>query len=404
MIQNVKNMKNARKCVCPYCYESFAAREIGFRCNSRPSRSQQRCERARDEVLVGRMGERGEVGPAFFAADGRRPKAVCPACESETTYRICPVCHMTLPPQFGMVENRLIAMVGAKASGKTVYMTVLLHEVMNQVGAAFGTSLMGSDDNTMRRYQADYQDHLYRDGQLFAGTRPAGANDNRVAPLVFRFGRSRRGAFRERPQHTVLSFFDTAGEDFNSRDSVEVNTRYLANADGIILVLDPLQMPGARQLARPGTALPGFEGVDTPVNVLSRVTNMLLDHEKAGSLGRIRTPIAVVFSKLDAYWHLLDKGSPLRAHPPRHDRFDVEDSRNVHEEVRQLLREWEGVPIDQLLETNYARHRYFGVSSLGHSPTTDARVGATGIQPYRVADPLLWLLSEFGALPRTGRG
>lgn len=65
---------------------------------------------------------------------------------------------------------------------------------------------------------------------------------------MFRFGLRRKGLFGERPQHSVLSFFDTAGEDFNSRESVELNTRYLTNADGIILLLDPLQMPA------PGTA------------------------------------------------------------------------------------------------------------------------------------------------------
>ncbi|NGN63560.1 hypothetical protein G5C51_06525 [Streptomyces sp. A7024] len=399
-------MAKIKRIACPYCYETYEPRTIGFRCNARLSAaSQKRCGRARDEVLQDRMGERGEVGPAFFGPDGRQPKASCPECQGETSYRICPVCHMTLPAQFGVVANRLIAMVGAKASGKTVYMTVLLHEMMNQVGAAYGASLMGSDDNTLRRYRDDYQDHLYRDGQLFGGTRPAGATDNRVAPLVFRFGLRRRVRFKERPQHTVLSFFDTAGEDFNSRESVEVNTRYLASADGIILILDPLQMPAARRLVREGTQVPGGEGVDSPVNVLSRVTDQLLTQDRTDSSGRIRTPVAVVFSKMDAFTHLLERGSPLLAHPSQGDgRFDVEDSRNVHEEVRQLLKEWEGVAIDQLMENTYSRFRYFGVSALGAGPTADARVAATGIQPYRVADPLLWLLSEFGSVPRTGRG
>ncbi|MER6996719.1 hypothetical protein [Streptomyces sp. NPDC000410] len=391
----------ARRLTCPYCYETFTAREIGFRCNSRMSPTQKRCPRKRDRILAERMGQRAEVGPDF-AGDGRKPTAVCPDCDGETTYRICPVCHSTLPVQFGMVENRMIAMVGAKASGKTVYMTVLLHEVMHQVGAAFGAALMGADDATMLRFSSDYQDQLFRDGQMFLGTRTAVANDNRVEPLVFRFGLRRRGLFGERPQHTVLSFFDTAGEDFSSRDGMEINTRYLANADGIILLLDPLQMPGARKAARPGTALPGSEGVDAPGNVLSRVTNMLLGLQK-GTPRKVDTPIAVVFSKLDAFWHQLEAGSPLRAQPPTGNQFDVEDSLSVHEEVRQLLKDWDGVPIDQALENNYARYRYFGVSALGNSPTPEARVAPTGIQPYRVADPLLWLLSEFGSVPRKVR-
>lgn len=149
-----------------------------------------------------------------------------------TTFRICPVCHSTLPAQFGVVDNRLIAMVGAKASGKTVYMTVLLHELMNRVGARGGFALMAADDETMTRFGTDYQEPLYQDSQLFHGTRTAVANDNRVDPLVFRFGLERRRLLHSRPEHTLLSFFDTAGEDFNSHESIQVNTRYLATPTG----------------------------------------------------------------------------------------------------------------------------------------------------------------------------
>ncbi|MHA4813085.1 TRAFAC clade GTPase domain-containing protein [Streptomyces aculeolatus] len=394
----------ARRPICPYCYETLAPREIRFRCNGRLSRTGKKCDRRRDPVLDERFGRRPshDAGPVF-TADGRKPTAVCPECDGESTYRICPVCHVELPVQFGMVENRLIAMVGARSSGKTIYMTVLLHEMRHQVGEAFGASLMGSDDATMRRYSSEYEDRLYRDRQMFPPTQTATTNANRVEPLVFRFGLRRRGLFGERPQHTVLSFFDTAGEDFSSRESVELNTRYLTNADGIILLLDPLQLPGARDLAAPGTPLPGMDGIDPPISLLSRVSSMLLA-ARGGKSVQVGTPLAVVFSKMDAFWHLLENGSPLRSHAPARGRFEVGDSLSVHEEVRRLLKDWDGVPIDQSLENTFARYRYFGVSSLGRSATADSRVADTGIQPYRVADPLLWLLSEFGSVPKAGRG
>ncbi|WP_327270190.1 hypothetical protein OG233_27645 [Streptomyces sp. NBC_01218] len=395
----------ARALICPYCYEGFAAREILFRCNARLSKAGKQCPRSRDQVLDQRKGPRPshDLGPVF-AADGRKSSAACPDCEGETNYRICPVCHSALPVQFGMVDNRLIAMVGPKASGKTVYMTVLLHEVRHRVGEAFGASLMGSDDATMQRFSSDYEERLYQDNQMFPPTSPASTTLNRVDPLVFRFGMRRRTLLGERPQHTVLSFFDTAGEDFSSQENIELNTRYLAGADGIVLLLDPLQMPGARGHALPGTMLPGSEALDPPGNVLSRVTTMLLAARAGRPAQRIDTPIAVVFSKIDAFWHHLDPVSPLRDHAPLTGRFDVNDSMSVHEEVRRLLKEWDGVPIDQLLDIHYTRYRYFGVSALGRNPTPEARVAATGIQPYRVADPLLWLLSEFGSVPKEGRG
>jgi hypothetical protein len=353
-------------------------------------------------VRVDRLGDRGEVGPVF-TADGRKPSTDCPQCGGETTYRICPVCHSLLPVQFGMVDNRLIAMVGARNSGKTVLMTVLLHELMNRVGENFRVSLMGSDESTMTRFGSDYQDKLYKHRQMLLGTQSAAGLDNRVDPLVFRFGVNRDGLLGTRSQPTVLSFFDTAGEDFNSRESVELNTRYLSNADGIIVVLDPLQMRGAQELALDGTVLPPAES-NTPQHVLSRITSMLLARASGRRAVKVRTPVAVVFSKMDAFWHQLDPGSPLRVHPPQHGRFDVTDSLSAHEEVRDLLKRWDGVSLDQTLENNYARYRYFGVSALGRTPTPDQQVAPTGIQPYRVTDPLLWLLSEFGSVPKQGRG
>ncbi|MFJ4201979.1 hypothetical protein ACIP2Y_20405 [Streptomyces sviceus] len=392
----------ARMFACPYCYETFAARDIQFRCNTRLSRSGRRCKAERDQVRVDRLGDRGEAGPVF-TADGRRPTADCPQCGGETTYRVCPVCHSLLPVQFGMVDNRLIAMVGARNSGKTVLMTVLLHELMNRVGENFRVSLMGSDESTMTRFGSDYEDKLYERRQMVLGTQSAAAKDNRVDPLVFRFGRIQDGLLGSRAQTTVLSFFDTAGEDFNSRESVELNTRYLSNADGIIVVLDPLQMRGAQELAQGNTVMPEADS-NTPQQVLSRITSMLLARSSGRRAARVKTPVAVVFSKMDALWHRLPDGSPLRIQPPQHGRFDVADSLSAHEEVRDLLKQWDGVSLDQTLETNYTRYRYFGVSALGRTPTPDLKVAATGIQPYRVTDPLLWLLSEFGSVPKQGRG
>ena len=170
-----------------------------------------------------------------------------------------------------------------------------------------------------------------------------------------------------------------------------------------MLLLDPLQMKGARDLAAPGTPLPGTgPQYQSPETILTRVTERLLKQNRGGR-EQIGKPIAVVFSKIDALWHTFGNGSPLRATVPQDGAFDEADSLNVHEEIRHLLRNWEGAQIDMILRNHYPRHRFFGVSALGQPPTADNDVSASGIQPYRVADPLLWLLSEFGAVPSKKR-
>ena len=362
-----------------------------------------------DEVLRDRTGFGGALPPAF-AADGRMSSAVCPRCGDVSTTRICPVCHSQLPVHFGKVRSRLIALVGAPESGKTVFLTVLVHELMHRVGEQFNAAIGGADDSTLHRFADDYEQPLYRDARLLASTRIAGV------PIVFRFTTTGSGRFgpggrlgrlaRGRrfgagdPQHTLLSFFDTAGEDLRSRQSMEHNVRYLAAADGILLLLDPLQMRGARGLAAPGTRLPKPAlPEDQPAAVLQKITDLLLAKGGIAPVERVGKPLAITFSKMDALLGSLKETSPLLRPPPSAPYFDDRDSLAVHTEIQRLLGRWEGSRIDQIAQLHYHCYRYFGVSALGETPTRDNRVSPRGIRPYRVADPFLWILAELGAIP-----
>ena len=263
--------------------------------------------------------------------------------------------------------------MGAKESGKTVYMTVLVHELMHRVGEDLNAAISGADDDTRLRFASDYEQPLYRDARLLASTTTAGTRDR--APLVFRFTTEGRSSRLSRngtgePQRTLLSFFDTAGEDLRSAHSVEENVQYLAAADGVVLLLDPLQMRGARQLAAPGTLLPtrGAAG-DDPANVLENITDLIMTKEGTKASQRISKPLAIVFTKMDALLHDLKETSPLLRTPARAPYFDERDSLEVHTEIQRLLARWEGSRIDQIARKNYRTYRYFGVSALGETPT-----------------------------------
>lgn len=381
---------------CPYCYEPINTRTIMFRCPARPSRTGKTCPTAPDPVLRERTGFNLAVGPVF-TADGQKSHAQCPDCQLETTTRICPACHATLPVHFGTVNSRLIALVGAKESGKTVFMTVLVHELMNKVGRRLDAAMSGADDRTRERFAGAYEGPLYGEKRLLGATTAATRSGRE--PMVFRFTtEERRRLGSPVPRHTLLSFFDTAGEDLTSKESVEENVRYLAEADGIVLLLDPLQMPGARALAAPSARLPAQGAVaDDPANVLERITDLVSPLD-GGSKRKISRPLAIAFSKLDALDHNLKETSPLRRPAPTAAFFDETDSQEVHAEIRRLLSSWDGDRIDHLASKHYEHFRYFGLSALGGTPTAENKVNSRGIRPYRVADPFLWALGGFGAI------
>lgn len=387
---------------CPYCYSGFSEREIWFRCSGRIGPKGERCSPEIDPVRRDRTGF-GQVLPPVFDSDGRLRAANCPKCGAESTTRICPACHMQLPVHFGKVRSRMIALVGAKESGKTVYMTVLVHELMHRMGEDLNAAISGADDETRLRFASDYEQPLYRDARLLASTTTAGTRDR--APLVFRFTTEGRTSRLSRngtgePQRTLLSFFDTAGEDLRSVRSVEENVQYLAAADGIVLLLDPLQMRGARQLAAPGTLLPTPGAVgDEPANVLENITDLIMAKERIKASQRIGKPLAIVFTKMDALLHDLKETSPLLRPPAHTPYFDERDSLDVHTEIQRLLARWEGSRIDQIAQKNYRTYRYFGVSALGETPTQENRVSPRGIRPYRVTGPFTWMLAQFGTIP-----
>ncbi|WP_236568046.1 MULTISPECIES: hypothetical protein [unclassified Nocardiopsis] len=385
---------DGRQLVCPYCYSRFSERRIRFRCTGRPGPDGRVCAPVEDTAVRTHLGRRERL-PPVFEADGRLARAVCPECAATTGRQVCATCHAQLPVNFGRIRSRMIALVGARDAGKTVFMTVLIHELMNRVGSRFDASVGGSDDHTRHRFHADYETPLYEQARLLGATRRAGVARE---PLVFRFTTQRRGLYGRRPQHTLLSFFDTAGEDLTSEESVEANLRYLHNADGIILLLDPLQMEGARRLVPAGTRMPAPSRVENrPLDMLGRVTDLLM--RRPGAANRlIPVPIAVCLTKIDALHGELDEGSPLHRPQPGAPYFDESDSQDVHAQIQQLLHRWDGGGVDGHVRNHYRNARYFGVSALGGVPDEDNRVRG-GVRPYRVADPFLWMLSEFGVIP-----
>jgi len=384
---------------CPYCYEIFPEWEIEFRCSGRAGPDGKRCEPAPDPQRQNRLGAAGDELHTF--RDIRhRYRSVCRESGAQTTIRVCPRCHSVLPVYFGRIRSQLIALVGARDSGKTVFMTVFMHEFGHRLGDRLGASIPGADDETRGSFPRDYERRLYEGRQLPTPTLPvASERQGHRPPMVFKFKRQVRSRLSGRTRQTLLSFFDTAGEDLITKASIELNGRYLEAADAIILILDPLQMAGGRRLAAREALQQDPRLEDDPYSVLQRITEML----QAGHRDRrVRKPLAVVFTKLDALWHEFPEGSPLNRPEPKCAGCDEVDSLDVHRHVQALLHDWDGRQIDQYLQHNYRCYQYFGVSALGAIPTPDRQVSGV-IAPYRVGDPILWLLCKAHIVPTVRR-
>lgn len=359
---------------CPYCFARVPRERIAFRCTGSPGRGPG-CEPRLDERLASYTGSNAAATlPPVFEGRGRRD--VCPDCGRTSARRVCPECHNPLPAAYCETPGKIVALVGAKNSGKSTYIAVLLHELSHRIGAELGTSLVACDDRTIERYKRDFARPLFGERKLLPAT--ASAVTAPRDPLVYLLTRTRRRMLRQVDMSLTLVLFDTAGEDLRSRDVTDLHLRYLAAADAVIFLVDPLELTS---------------GEDEPIDVVARVTEVVRSGRDLPHGKRLPVPAAVALTKVDA----LPLDGPLQQARALPGALDLNDREGVHEQVRALLYDWQAGELDRYLGHEYAEYGLFGLSALGGAPRDDA-VGPGGIRPYRVEDPLLWLLYRFGML------
>lgn len=392
---------------CPYCYHRIAGHRLWYQCAGRGIPGQPGCKPAVDED---RQRETGYADPCLPCYQPPRQatigpaRPVCPQCGGTSGRRVCPCCHTPLPTDFGAATSPLIGMVGAKGTGKTVYLTVLAHELRTNTRRRFGADVrLAGDQQGDHASSLDWLkrnvDTVYDDHRLFAQTTPA--RDGRREPVVFEWRQEYRRAGLRRLGTTYLSFYDTAGEDLTSQENT-FDLNYLAAADALIVLLDPFMLPQARDRLRlPAAALTSEEATGDVVN---RVTKLLRHQHGLRDSQRVRLPVAVAFAKIDAFFDLLGADHPLLRTPRAAPAFHEAAGQETHEHVRSLLHELGADDVDTHLRLNYANFRYFALSALGSPPNYDnGEVDPGGVRPLRVDEPLVWLLSRFGVIPTEGK-
>ncbi|HET9967095.1 MAG TPA: hypothetical protein VFQ68_02595 [Streptosporangiaceae bacterium] len=388
--------------VCPFCFRRIDSSHLAYQCAGRGNID---CKREEDEVRKRLTGSTQETFPTFMPAPGRNGSTDCPTCGGPARRRACPQCHTALPIDFVDSRSPMIGLVGAKGSGKTVLMTVLVKHLREVVGRRFGADIRIATDNPdgqlgLSAYQANREVPLYSGRTLPVGTAQQGTADRqRATPVVLRWRQeSERRVGGRALRSTVLSFVDTAGEDLNDLDTA-FTLEYISVCDALIITLDPFALPGARaRLNLPEAAIQVAD--DVPLDVVSHITELLRTEGKIKNKKRISMPVAIVFTKIDAFYPTLGRDNPLMATAAGLPAYENADGQAVHEHMLALLHEWNVADIDNHMRLNYTDYRYFGVSALGAEPDYGGGVVAPGgVQPHRVEDPVLWLLAKSGTVP-----
>jgi hypothetical protein len=392
-------MARARNILCPYCFNRWTTNIAAFRCTSVDDT---RCPRVADEALGRLRGatapmearvliKKGTLGQAFSVKSGNPVRCECGA----PTRPVCPSCHSNLPQRYAEAASRSMALIGTRASGKSHYIAVALHELEHRVGPSFGGSLMLLDDASRDRLDNVLIPRLYGDQVVLDATRSASVDRDVRQPLVSRLtlGQAKSAT------HSNLVFFDAAGEDLQSLGVLEREARYITQSDGLILLLDPLQIPTVRD-EFDGSGMGTLPPVTAdPYTMLGRIAALLREARGIPAGRPIGVPLAITLSKVDMLRGLIPEDHLLFQAPSIHGRFDEDAARNLSEQLRAEVAGWLGERFDRLVKEEFPTAAYFGVSALGEDPVEGHL--RNGVSPQRVEDPILWMLHSWGAIPKS---
>lgn len=359
------------KFTCPYCYGDHTLQDCLMNCSFNIPGKDVSCKRG-----------------VAKSDDGWIPKnamANCMRCTDACKRIYCPVVEKEIPNGFLSGPSLPIALIGAKASGKSNYIGVLINEIKKKMTSRFNCSLDICCSEESKHF---YDEFYYK--PLFSGYVVPATDAGEIPPLIFplRF----MDAKNRIKNVATLSFYDTAGENLDTHEGLEIFNRYIPNAKGIVLLLDPLQIPSIRKQLDGKIALPE---INTDVTeILSRVIENIRNVRNIR--GTINIPLALAFTKMDALeqYDILPADSCLREESEhlRRGVFVKSDFESTNNEMRDLLENFLDDEVVQMMK-QFSKYSLFGLSALGSVPS-GKKIGSDTIQPKRVLDPLLWILSE----------
>lgn len=409
------------KYVCPFCFSEHPINDVEFACEQRMV-----CEHkdANGNVLV--PAGAGEEDPKMAKYKGvqrvRGPhhfrvakqsklslampsSAVCDWCHQPSHTRVCPDCHNVLPNTVSSDEEVIVALIGTRSSGKSTYVGVLIHEMMKRLFRPFNGTFQLCGPEDQKRYRDDFEKYLYREHKVVEQTKThvqsGQTNENR--PILGTV-KLQSGKFIKKIKAMTLVFFDSAGEDWEDQDKINVVAKYVVHSAGIIFLIDPLSNTNVRSsisddnlIQRSGSMT--ADDVSEPAVVIDRVAKLIRNINGLKETQKIGIPVAAAFSKLDVLEDsgMLPPGSAL-AQPSPHiqlGQFNEADRQAVDQEMRALLATWDQQDFLQALELNYSNSSCFAFSALGRSPEStgdDARIAPP--VPKRIEDAMLWILHQ----------
>jgi len=359
------------KFTCPFCIREYNKNKVLYACPD--------C----GETAVPKTFEKEPV------------KCKNSSCGGLATLRRCPTCAQNIPRVALETPNLPFSIVGVSNSGKTNYITVMLHELSRSSGLriALGHQTKETLDHQNENFKRIYEKH----------TRPEQTQGGASMPQIWYIRNLQKKRGNNVPTYT-FTIFDGAGEDHeNNLDPSSTVCRYINASKAIILAIDPLVLPKIRKggVVDPDIMRNSLAGTEGETKNAQDIINSLAEYIKSAqgidTTKMLKIPVAVVLTKFDTLINHKSFGSQARIRERslniREGKVDTTEIAQVDAEIRNWLNDIDEGAFISALESHFKEFYFFGVSSYG-SPPKDASTLVDDIRPHRVLDPILWLFKK----------
>ena len=357
------------KFVCPYCISSYNLKKALYVCPD--------CGTTATPVAM----EREPI------------KCKSPGCGGLATQRKCPNCDENLPRIALQTPNLPFSIVGVSNSGKTNYITVMLHEMGRAPGLRLALGHQNTDtlNHQNENYKRIYEDHVP----------PESTAGGERMPQIWYIKNLLKKKGNKVPTYT-FTIFDGAGEDHeNSLDPSSAVCRYIQTSQAIIVTLDPLILENVRKRHIVDendmrNSLGGQAGgTKNAVDVVNSLANYIKTARGIDTRKLLNIPVAVVLTKFDTLKNAFGPNDLISrtSMNVRDGKISMEEIQQVDEEIRNWLETIGERSFIDALESNFKEFLFFGVSSYGEPPQNAVKL-SEHIKPHRVLDPILWLFKK----------
>ena len=346
--------------------------------------------------------------------------------------RACPRCHLQIPLDVLTHRPKFVSIVGAPRSGKTYFLTAMLHYLRHELARYFDHTFEVCDyhdqDLFSRYAQKLFSPANPQEPTLLEKTEREGELYNRVLsldgaevilPKPFIFSLQPVGSASGRsPKQSSIVLYDNSGESFRFREDDTGKkrfTQHLGESDVVLFAFDLMLHPEARQRLGAISSDPQLTKLkaEPQEDILTSVTQRIRKYRDIPPGKRLDVTLVVCVQKYDVWKTLLPFGSDADGELHLLDHSSIEyvkqhgiaglDTQEINAIsllLRSLLHGFSANFVKSA-EAHFERVRYFPVSALGCSPTEEGdylMIRPSQIQPYRVTHPMLWMLHEWGLI------